>query len=50
MDSIEPRIAPFHIGVQDPQNNEEASEMHQYPYISVVGSLMYLSGYHHKAR
>ena len=25
-----------------PQNDAEASEMRQYPYISVVGSLMYL--------
>ena len=26
-----------------PQNNAEAPEMQQYPYISVVGSLMYLA-------
>ena len=26
-----------------PQNDAEAAEMHQYPYISVVGSLMYLA-------
>src|ERR1700691_3892667 len=26
-----------------PQNNSEASEMHQHPYISVVGCLMYLA-------
>ena len=26
-----------------PQNDAEASEIHQYPYISVVGSLMYLA-------
>ena len=48
LDDCKPVSTPLNPGSRlstsmSPQNDAEASEMRQYPYISVVGSLMYLA-------